>query len=107
LKEIETMRAWRKNWYGSADPDDVGGMMGRMSTMNKRMVDGLGSKDSNYEDRFIDMMIPHHQGAVMMGHDAAAKAKHAELKSFAAKIVADQENEIARMTAWRKQWYGH
>lgn len=106
-KEIAMLRDWRMKWYGSAESSGMGEMMGHMNMMNRNMVQSLGAKDSMYEDRFIDMMIPHHQGAIMMARDAIKSAQHPELTNLAEKIISDLEREIQQMTAWRSEWYGH
>jgi uncharacterized protein (DUF305 family) len=54
---------------------------------------------------FLDAMIPHHQGAVMMANSCAEQAAHAEVKALAADIMRDQDKEIAQMQAWREAWY--
>ena len=84
---------------GSMDTD--------MAAMNDRMVAALGPADSSYDDRFIDLMIPHHQGAVAMARDARTKAVHPELRAFADSVVAMQEREIRQLEEWRRAWYGH
>jgi uncharacterized protein (DUF305 family) len=56
--------------------------------------------------RFIEMMIPHHEGAVDMAELALNKAKRPEIKQFAEAIKKDQAKEIQQMQAWYKQWYG-
>jgi uncharacterized protein (DUF305 family) len=43
---------------------------------------------------FIDMMTPHHQGALAMAEDALAKAEHPEVKQFAQAIIDAQTREI-------------
>jgi uncharacterized protein (DUF305 family) len=86
----------------SMQPD----MQHNMSMMNTMMVDSLGGADSNYELRFIDMMIPHHEGAVMMAKNAEKNASRPELKKLAAQIIASQQKEIDQMKQWRKAWYG-
>ncbi|MBE9206436.1 DUF305 domain-containing protein [Nostoc sp. LEGE 06077] len=58
------------------------------------------------DQHFIEMMIPHHQGAVEMADLALQKAQHPELKKLATAIKADQTKEIDQMKAWYKQWYG-
>jgi uncharacterized protein (DUF305 family) len=78
-----------------------------MSAMNDRMVRELGPADSTYDDRFIDLMIPHHEGAVAMARDAREKAQHPELRAFADSIIAAQEREIRMLEEWRRAWYGH
>ena len=78
-----------------------------MRAMNDRMVQDLGPADSTYDDRFIDMMIPHHQGAIAMARDAREKAQHPELRALADSMIAVQEREIRQLEEWRRTWYGH
>ncbi len=59
-----------------------------------------------FDQQFIDMMAPHHQGAVAMAQIALTRARHPQIKSLARSIIADQNSEIAQMKAWRKAWYG-
>lgn len=58
-----------------------------------------------FDLQFLDTMIAHHEGAVEMVRPAATKAANAEIKTLAAKIVADQEREIAEMKHWREAWF--
>ncbi|MCA1991253.1 MAG: DUF305 domain-containing protein [Coleofasciculus sp. S288] len=58
------------------------------------------------EQHFIQMMIPHHQGAVDMANLALSKAQRPEIKKLAEAIKTDQNREIEQMKAWYKQWYG-
>ena len=61
---------------------------------------------AEYDQTFIDAMVPHHQAAIDMAKIAQQQAEHPELKQLADAIVADQDGEIARMRGWRKAWYG-
>ena len=65
----------------------------------------LGPADARYDLRFIDAMIPHHEGAVIIAKDAVQKAKHPELKALAEAILKAQPVEINQMRDWRKAWY--
>lgn len=58
-----------------------------------------------FDLQFLDTMIAHHAGAVEMAKVAEMKTQNADLKTFAAKIVADQTREIAEMKKWREQWF--
>lgn len=57
------------------------------------------------ELQFLDTMSMHHKMAIEMAGLAATRADHAELKSMASKMIADQQQETAQMKAWREQWY--
>jgi uncharacterized protein (DUF305 family) len=61
---------------------------------------------AEYDQGFIDAMVPHHQAAIEMAKVALEKAEHPELRQLAAAIVNDQDAEIAKMKGWRKAWYG-
>ena len=65
----------------------------------------VGPADANYDLRFIDSMIPHHQGALVMAQEVLQKSKRPELIKLAKGMIADQKKEIAQMQQWRKQWY--
>ena len=109
-KEIDQMKEWRATWYGANTPNGMANadkMMKHMSMMNDMMVKHLGQKDADYEDRFIDMMIPHHEGAIRMAEDAQSKATHPEIRKMALSIIGAQKKEITQMEQWRKRWYGH
>ena len=52
-----------------------------------------------FDKAFIDMMIPHHEGAVTMAKEEIAKGGDPELKALAQEIVTAQEREIKEMKA--------
>lgn len=54
---------------------------------------------------FIDSMIPHHEGAVVMAEMALEQAEHQELKDLAQEIIDAQESEITQMREWRSEWF--
>jgi uncharacterized protein (DUF305 family) len=55
---------------------------------------------------FIDGMIPHHEGAIVMAEMAFERAEHQELKDLSQEIIDAQESEIAQMREWRSEWFG-
>lgn len=65
----------------------------------------LGPADANYDLRFIDAMIMHHQGAVDMAKDTQQKSKRPEIKKLADDIIKAQNQEISQMKQWRTAWY--
>src|SRR5215218_8161956 len=60
----------------------------------------------SFDQQFIDMMVPHHQGAVEMAHIAQERAEHQEIRALGAVIVRSQATENERMQAWREAWFG-
>jgi uncharacterized protein (DUF305 family) len=60
-----------------------------------------------FDQQFIDMMVPHHQGAVEMALIAQSRAEHQEIKSLVADVIRSQSDEIDQMKAWRLAWYGN
>ena len=70
-------------------------------------VPGTGpGATASLDQQFIDMMVPHHQGAVEMAKIAQQRAEHPEIKTMADAIIRAQEGEITQMKAWRKAWFG-
>jgi uncharacterized protein (DUF305 family) len=53
---------------------------------------------------FAQMMIPHHQQAVVMAKQAATKASSPQVKTLAGQIEQAQAPEIQKMTGWLKTW---
>lgn len=49
---------------------------------------------------FAQMMIPHHQQAVLISKWALKQGNNAAVKKLAARIIAEQGSEIAQMQRW-------
>ncbi len=52
-----------------------------------------------FDRAFIEMMIPHHEGAIEMAKAEIAKGSDPELKSLAQQIIDAQQREIDQMRA--------
>ncbi len=53
------------------------------------MASGMVMEKGEYSDeRFIDAMVPHHQGAIDMAEVALGNAEHREVKELAGDIVS-------------------
>jgi uncharacterized protein (DUF305 family) len=55
---------------------------------------------------FIEQMIPHHEDAIIMAKLALTKATRPEVKTLAQNIITSQSEEINKMKAWYKAWFG-
>ena len=112
-REINQMKEWRKKWYAKADntPMAYHAQMGHMMAMtpeqmqNMMMTMDLGAADDQFDLRFINAMIPHHEGALVMAEDALKKSKRPEMKKLSEEILTSQKQEIQQMKEWRKAWY--
>ena len=102
-REIETMRSVEQD-LGDAHQD--GHMSGdehaRGMDSDAHMLGGARP----FDRAFIDMMIPHHQGAVTMAKEELAKGENPTLRKLAESIITAQNREIAQMRDWREEWYG-
>ncbi|MEN6521860.1 MAG: DUF305 domain-containing protein [Armatimonadota bacterium] len=86
------------------------GITGRgPSTMRPEMEQTMEQmrqmQPSQFEQRFLQNMIRHHQGAIEMSQLALTKATHPELRQFAEKVINDQKREQQQFASWLKNWY--
>lgn len=102
-REIVQLKQWREQWYPAAASAESMQMAG-MSGMNMDMSHMQMMSGKALDLMFIDMMVPHHEGALAMGKDALAKAEHQEIKDFSQKMIDSQTKEIAQMQQWKKAW---
>lgn len=104
--EIEKMEAWRDQWYQfklDAINMKLPGMADSMRRMVGKEMDKLeNAEGKEFDEQFLEMMIPHHRGAVLMAKDALEKAEHTEIKKTAENIISSQEAEIEQMKNWEK-----
>jgi uncharacterized protein (DUF305 family) len=90
----------------SAAPPMVPGMdkMQQQMDQDTAKLQGLGGKD--FEIAFLELMIPHHESAVMMAQLVPTRATHPEIKALAQNIITSQQQEIGQMRGWLTSWYG-
>jgi uncharacterized protein (DUF305 family) len=112
--EIAQMKQWRQAWYPQAPSTPMAWHAGmkHMMAMQPEQISAmkmdmdLGKADAQYDLRFLQAMVPHHQAAVVMAQDLAQKTKRPELQKLAKDIMASQQAEIDQMQQWQKSWYG-
>ena len=116
--EIDQMRAWYRQWYGTDLPTPAtgarsGGMMGG-GMMGGGMMGGCHGTGNvsdlenagDFDKAFIEAMIPHHQMALMMTTMEQSAGQKSELRTLARGMYTAQSAEIEQMRAWYQQWYG-
>ena len=104
-REIAQMKQWREQWYAGKPASVNMEMPGMMDSMRGMDMNRMNAASGNEFDlMFLDMMTPHHQGAVVMAREALTKAEHPEIKRLAQQIIDAQEREIAQMKGWKQAW---
>ncbi|MFB8035532.1 DUF305 domain-containing protein [Streptomyces sp. NPDC056004] len=102
--EIDTMKGWLTSWgkpLPSSSMGDMPGMdhgsamPGMMS--GKDMSDLAAAKGKDFDKKFAQLMIGHHQGAVTMAEDEQKNGDNAEAKKLAGAVVTAQTAEIEQM----------
>ena len=108
-QEIKAMGQWRKAWYPEApvypvtlksggNPNAMADLT-RMSTTQIQAMQIMGSTP-NRENRvtwFLEGMIAHHGGALVMAHDALNKSSNPTIQRLARQIIVAQRQEIIEL----------
>ncbi|MFI0351192.1 DUF305 domain-containing protein [Actinomadura sp. 9N407] len=114
IKEIGQMQGWLALWNapqvpsgppmtwmatgdrGHAGHRATGGAMPGMASL--REVEGLGEvKGKDADVRFLQLMIRHHQGGLIMTGAAARTAANPQVRALATRMTAEQHQENAVM----------
>lgn len=77
-----------------------------MEAMGMEMDAGSLETAEPFDQAFIDMMIPHHQGAIEMAQVELQDGNDAQTRKLAQRIIDAQTREIEEMNSWRTEWYG-
>lgn len=100
-----------KNGSGATESAKSGGMRGMDHSKTDQSSGGTASgrlmENGKYSnERFIDEMVPHHQGAVEMAEVALENAEHEEIKQLSENIVSAQESEIEELKDIKQEEFG-
>lgn len=108
-QEIRAMGQWRKAWFPEApvypvalrpggDPNSMEGLE-RMSSAHIQAMQMMGSTPTR-ENRvtwFLEGMIAHHGGALVMAHDALKMSTNPTIRRLAREIIVAQRREIIEL----------
>lgn len=76
----------------------------QLSMYDKTGMD-LGRADRSLDLRYINAMIAHHRGAILLA-EQAEKSERKEIIDLAKDIQKNEPVLIAELFAWKKSWYG-
>ena len=99
-KEIREMGALLKNDYKT---QPVAAHMNRM----KADMKGMMAMKPKGDHEFLEMMIPHHQGAIDMSRLALKNSSSPKIKALANRIIKEQAAEIADFRKMLAGGHGH
>lgn len=74
-------------------------------SMYEKNVMNLGRADRTLDLRYVNAMIAHHRGAMLVA-EQAKQSERVEVKGLAEAILKDEPKAIAELYAWKKDWYG-
>lgn len=107
-QELMKMQTWQTEWGyertmgGHGSHAGMGNeMSGDMMMMGEELTDLKGIE---FDKKFLELMIEHHQQAVDMSKFADTNASHQEIKDLAKAVIIAQESEIAQMKQWQADW---
>jgi uncharacterized protein (DUF305 family) len=96
---------------GQGSAEKTGGMAGmdhdQMGMGSKGMARQMVMENGKYSDeRFIDAMVPHHQGAIAIAEVALENAEHEEIIQLSRDIISSQQAEIEELKSIKKEEFG-
>jgi uncharacterized protein (DUF305 family) len=95
---------------GEESADDMQGMdHSNMAPASEGMMAAseMLVENGEYSDqRFIDAMVPHHQGAIAMAEVTLQNAEHPELLQLAENVISTQQAEIEELRSIKEQELG-
>lgn len=103
-KEITEFKKIRDKSYANkpeAVNMDFPGMMDSMKGMDMEKLEKSSAQD--FDINFINMMIPHHQGAISMAQDALKNASNKKIKEMAQNIIKNQGKEVTKLEKIRAE----
>jgi uncharacterized protein (DUF305 family) len=75
----------------------------KLSMYDKNTMD-LGPADKWLDLRYVNTMIAHHRGAMLVA-EQATKSERPEVSGLAKAILANEPAAIAELYQWKKEWY--
>jgi uncharacterized protein (DUF305 family) len=92
-KEITAMKSWYEAWYGTAyvSDDSYKAMMRDLSELRGVDIDKV----------FLEDMMIHHMGAIMMAKSIEPHIEHPEIEALSKAIISSQSAEIQLMKQLR------
>lgn len=91
------LEAWKEDTTPPEDMTGHGGMDMNGLSQEEAMGQLNGLPGAEFNRRFLELMIAHHEGAVTMARDELRDGQNPQARELAQKIIDDQQAEIVKM----------
>ncbi|MCM2339150.1 MAG: DUF305 domain-containing protein [Burkholderiales bacterium] len=87
---------WVLGYYNTSDY--------KINMYDKTAMD-FGRADKTLDLRYINAMIAHHRGAMLLAEQVNKETKRQEMKDLSIMILNDEPKAIDELYNWKKDWY--
>ncbi len=91
---IKRLYSWKEQWYRSSE---------KITNFQKI---NLGPADSQFDLRFLNAMITHHEEAIAVATDVLTKSYRTEVLNEANAVNSLLSENLRVLKEWREAWYG-
>lgn len=90
--------------HGGHDGAGHGGMEMHGMMSEEAMAQLRDARGDDFDRQFLEMMIEHHEGAVVSSREVLEDGRHPEVARLAERIIDVQQVEIDQMRQWLRDW---
>jgi len=76
----------------------------RLAMFDKNSMD-LGESDRWLDLRYVNAMIAHHRGAMLLAEQAEKYGQRQEIRDLGTAILKDEPTAIAELYTWKLEWF--
>ena len=92
-KAIAELYQWKKDWYRD------------VRKVEYKEVPNIGDYDENFDLRFLNALIVHHEDGIIMAQEIKLKSTRAEILSNADAVIEFLNGGLEMLKEWRSEWY--
>jgi uncharacterized protein (DUF305 family) len=92
-KAIAELYQWKKEWYRDN------------RKVSDEAVPNLGEYDENFDLRFLNALIAHHEEGVTMAKEIRLKSSRADILNNADAVIKFLTVGLNTLNKWRTDWY--
>lgn len=91
---IDELYQWKKEWYGDE------------RRVRDPITPRLGDVDKNFDLRFLNALIAHHEAGILMTQETRLKSSRSAILDNADAVEAFLVKTGGMLRDWRTEWYG-